>query len=75
MDDIFTSLVRVKNNKNYNVVSVKSNKSIDRSMFLKFSIVLSRIYVSPPIKTGDIICKNILNTGVDIVATQSILKI
>lgn len=72
MDDIFTSLVRVKNNKNYNVVSVKSSKVIDRSMFLQCSIVLSRIYVSPPVKIGDIICKNILNTSVDIVATQFI---
>jgi CxxC motif-containing protein len=74
MKEVFTSLVRVKGDKNNNVVSVKSSKEIDRTLFLEFSKVLGRIYVSTPIKIGDIICKNILNTGVDIISTKSIKK-
>ncbi len=70
--DVFTSLVRVKGNINYKVVSVKSNKSIEKYLWREFSKVLSRIYVSTPTNIGDIICKNILNTGVDIICTKKI---
>lgn len=70
--DIFTSLVRIKGNPNYKVVSVKSSSEIDRSLWREFSKVLSRIYISTPIKNGDIICKNIMNTGIDIVCTKNI---
>ena len=65
--DIFTSLVRIKGDQNYKVVSVKSNRPIEKYLWREFSKVLSRIYVSTPINIGDIICKNIMNTGVDIV--------
>ena len=36
------------------------------------SKVVSRLYVSIPIKMGSIICKNILNSGVDIICTRDI---
>jgi len=70
--DIFTSLVRIKGNENYKVVSVKSNRSVEKHLWREFSKVLSRIYVSTPIRIGDIICKNIMNTGIDIVCTKEI---
>lgn len=70
--DVFTSLVRIKSDQNYKVVSVKSNKPIEKYLWKEFSKVLSRIYVSAPIEIGDIICKNIMNTGVDIVCTKRI---
>ena len=71
-NDIFTSLVRVKGNPHYKVVSVKSTKSIEKSLWREFSKVLSRIYISTPIKSGEVICKNIMNTGIDIVCTRNI---
>jgi len=70
--DVFTSLVRIKGNENHKVVSVKSNRSIEKHLWTEFSKVLSRIYVSTPIRIGDIICKNIMNTGIDIVCTKEI---
>lgn len=70
--DVFTSLVRIKGNQNHKVVSVKSNKSVEKYLWREFSKVLSRIYVSTPINIGDIICKNIMNTGVDIICTREI---
>ena len=72
MNEVFTSLVRVKGDENNRVISVKSNKQVDRSLFTEFSKVLGRIYVSSPINIGDIICTNILNTGVDIISTRRI---
>lgn len=68
---IFTTLVRIKGAK-YNVVSVKSSKPLDKNIWIECSKALGRIYVGAPIKAGDIICKNILNTGADIICTKSI---
>ncbi|MCY6485851.1 DUF1667 domain-containing protein [Clostridium aestuarii] len=70
---IFTSLVRVKGI-NANVVPVRSNKPIDKNLLIECSKALSRIHVGTPLKIGDIICRNILNTGVDIICTKNILK-
>ena len=70
--DIFTSLVRIKSNQNHKVVSVKSNIPIEKDLWKEFSKVLSRIYVSTPVNIGDIICKNIMNTGIDIICTKRI---
>ena len=71
--DIFTSIVRVKGNEKYKVVPVKSSKIVDRSLWIELSKVLGRIYVSTPIRVGEIICKNILNTGIDIICTRDLM--
>ncbi|MFL0197943.1 DUF1667 domain-containing protein [Clostridium sp. WILCCON 0269] len=71
--DIFTTVVRIKG-ANCNVVPVKSSKPLDKSLWVECSKVLSRIHVGAPIKTGDIVCKNVLNTKVDIICTKSIDK-
>jgi CxxC motif-containing protein len=72
-EGILTTLVRIKGAK-YNVVPVKSTKPIDKSLWIDCSKALSRIYVGAPIKIGDMVCKNILNTGVDIVCTKNIAR-
>ena len=73
-EDIFTSVVRVKGSVKYNVVPVKSSKPINKKIWLDMSKVLSRIYVSLPIERGEALCKNIMNTGIDIVCTKTLLK-
>lgn len=72
MKDIFTTIVRAKGNDKYKVVPVKSNLEVDGELWIELSKVLSRIYVSIPIKRGSIVCKNILNTGIDILCTRDI---
>lgn len=71
--DIFTTVVRIKGS-DYNVVPVKSSKPLDKGLWIECSKVLSRIHVGAPIKMGSIVCKNILNTRVDIICTKSIDK-
>ena len=71
--DIFTSIVRVKGNEKYKVVPVRTNKEVDKLLWIELSKVLARIYVSTPIKEGSIICRNILNTGIDVICTKDIL--
>lgn len=72
--DIFTTIIRIKGSDNYNVVPVKSNKPIDKSLWIKCSKALSMLHVGAPIKIGDVVCHNLLNTGVDIVCTKNINK-
>ncbi|MDZ5000551.1 DUF1667 domain-containing protein, partial [Clostridium perfringens] len=50
--DIFTSIVRIKGNEKYKVVPVRTNKEVDKSLWIELSKVLARIYVSTPIKEG-----------------------
>lgn len=69
---IFTTVVRVKGNNKYKVVPVKSSSEVDKELWIELSKVVSRIYVSIPIKRNSIICKNILNTGIDILCTRDI---
>lgn len=72
--EIFTSVVRVKGSEKYKVIPVKSSAEVEKSKWIQLSKVISRLYVSVPIKKGSIICKNILNTGLDIICTKDILS-
>ena len=72
--EIFTSVVRVKGSERYKVIPVKSSAEVEKSKWKQLSKVISRLYVSVPIKKGSIICKNILNTGLDIICTRDILS-
>lgn len=70
--DVFTSIVRVKGNDRFKVIPVKSSSEVDKCLWIEMSKVVSRLYVSVPIKMGSVICKNILNSGVDIICTRDI---
>lgn len=72
--EIFTSVVRVKGSERYKVIPVKISSEVEKSKWIQLSKVISRLYVSVPIKKGSIICKNILNTGLDIICTRDILS-
>ena len=72
--EIFTSVVRVKGSERDKVIPVKSSSEVEKSKWIQLSKVISRLYVSVPIKKGSIICKNILNTGLDIICTRDILS-
>ncbi|MDV4151691.1 DUF1667 domain-containing protein [Clostridium sp. AL.422] len=69
---IFTSIVRVKGSNKYKVVPVRSSEEVDINIWVELSKVLGRIYVSTPVKVGDKICRNILNTGIDIICTRDL---
>lgn len=70
--DIFTSVVRVKGSERFKVIPIKSSDVVDKDLWIEMSKVVSRLYVSVPIEMGNIICKNILNSGVDIICTRDI---
>lgn len=53
-------------------VSVKTSSEIPKSLIFKCIKEISGLKVQAPISVGDVIVKNILNTGADIVATRNV---
>ena len=53
-------------------VSVKTDKPIAKELIFKALETLKGVVVTAPIKEGDIIVSNVLNTGVNFVATREI---
>jgi CxxC motif-containing protein len=66
---IVTSLIKVDDR----VVPVKTDKEVPKDMIDKVLRKISKIKVKNP-KIGDIVVKNILKTGVNIVVTGEIYK-
>lgn len=56
------------------VLPVKTNGAISKGLNFEAMKIINDITVFAPIKLGDIIIKNILNTGVDVISTRSMDK-
>ena len=70
--DFFTT-VRVKGGE-IPVVSVRSSKPVPKHMLMRCASELAEIVVPAPVRIGDVIVKNIMNLGVDIIATKNVKK-
>jgi CxxC motif-containing protein len=55
------------------LVPVRTNRVILKEKLFDCMQHLARIKVEPPLKVGDVIVKNILNTGSDIITTSELL--
>lgn len=72
--DVFTTIIRIKGSSEHKVIPVKSSKPIEKGLWIECSKALSKLRVGPPLNIGDVVCKNILNTGVDMVCTKNVKK-
>ncbi|ADD09336.1 DUF1667 domain-containing protein [Candidatus Aciduliprofundum boonei] len=68
---IVMSVVKVKNGE-YPIVSVKTDKPVPKDMIRKIMKYLSNVEALAPIKVGDIVVENILDLGVNIIATRNV---
>ena len=68
---MITSFVRVKNRED-TVVSVKTSTSIPKAMIFDVMNEINKVGVNAPTHIGDIVIKNVLGTGADIVITKNI---
>lgn len=71
---IVTSTVRLQGGLN-RVLSVKTENDIPKELIFDTMKILKEIDVEAPVKIGDIIVKNILNTGINIVATANATQV
>ena len=70
---MLTSSVLVKNGE-WPLVIVKSSKPIQKHKIYSILKEIKKVKVEAPIKSGQIIIKNVANTKIDILATKSIEK-
>ncbi|MDH5440749.1 MAG: DUF1667 domain-containing protein [Candidatus Bathyarchaeota archaeon] len=70
--DFFTT-IRVADGKPP-LVSVRSIKPIPKNMLILCAAELARRIIQAPVNIGDIIVENIMNLGVDIIATKDVDK-
>lgn len=68
---ILTTTVKV-NDKNIRVCPVKSSDTLPKDKLFASMDEINKISVDLPIKLHQIVIKNILNTGVDIITTKEI---
>ncbi|MGG7057037.1 DUF1667 domain-containing protein [Clostridium tertium] len=69
---VITTTVKVKDGENI-LLPVKTKGEIPKGLIFKCMEELRNIEVTAPIKIGDIIVSNILNTGIDIVSCRDCL--
>lgn len=65
---IVTSTVRVKNS-HLPVVPVKTGKPVPKALIMDCMREINRITAVAPVRTGDVLIRDILGTGADVVAT------
>ena len=53
-------------------LSVKTANPVPKSMISAIMEELSRVRVSVPVHTGDVVLANVLDTGVDVIATRDL---
>lgn len=69
---ILTTTVIVENSKHL-LLPVRSSKPLPKEILQRAVEIIRSHKATPPIKRGDVIIGNILDTGIDIVASRSIL--
>lgn len=58
----------------YQLVSVKTSAPIPKKYIPQLMEKLRKMKINAPVKVGDVILKNVFDTGVDVVATRTVLK-
>ena len=71
---MLTTSVLVKNGQ-WPLVSVKSSKPVPKQKVFFILKIIKNKTILAPVKSGQIIIKNVANSKIDIIATKSIKKI
>ena len=68
---VITSSVKIDGAK-IPLLTVKTDRSVKKSKMFDIMHEIFKIRVNAPIKTGDIICENICDSGANLVATSTV---
>lgn len=68
---VITTTVKIEG-AHHAVLPVKTKTPIPKDLNFKCIEELNKITVKAPVKMGDVIVENILNTGVDVIATRDL---
>lgn len=70
----FSSTVKIKHAR-YKRLAIMASKPVDLDLFFEIQHQLNKITLKAPVMIGDIIIKDCLNQGFDIVSSETLLKI
>lgn len=71
---VITTTIKIEGG-THKVLPVKTKSPIPKDLNFKCIEILNNITIKAPVKMGDIILKNILDTGVDVVATREMKQV
>ncbi|MBC7123325.1 MAG: DUF1667 domain-containing protein [Pseudothermotoga sp.] len=57
------------------LASVKTSKPIPKRLIPEFMELVKQVQIEAPVKVGDVILKNVLETGADVVATRTVKRV
>ncbi len=57
-----------------NRLPVRTAKPIPKELIMPCMEIIARVQVEAPVRLGDVVIENILDTGVDIVASRSMMR-
>ncbi len=66
-----TSTVKIEN-AIYNRLPIKTSGEVPKAKIMDVMKEINKLSFKAPIKCGDVLLKNVLNTGVDIIASRSL---
>lgn len=69
--EYFISVIKFKGDKFRKVLPIKTNVKISTMSLIDCSKAVRRLFISDNIKFGDIICKNVINSGADIISIKT----
>jgi len=69
---VLATTIKVKNSDSFPLLSVRTDKSIPKGKLRECMQYLANIKVEAPIKIGQVIVSNILNTGTNVIATRKL---
>ena len=55
------------------LLPVRTGEPILKKLLLRSMPVLAKVVVEPPVKIGQVVVPNLLNTGIDVIATDDLL--
>lgn len=67
---VITTTVKIKNGI-LPRIPVKTNGSVPKQLIFECMKVINEVEIVAPVKVGDVVIENILDTGIDIVASRS----
>lgn len=70
---VVMSVIPVKNG-DFPTVSVKTDKPVSKDLISKIMRELAKVEIEAPVEIGEVIVKNVANSGANIVATRPVKK-
>jgi len=55
-------------------IPVRTASDIPKELILKCMVEINKVVLHAPVKMGDVVIKNILNTGIDLITSRSMKK-